>query len=341
MPPQTPGNPTGSFSAVVIRPAAPLANSLWRQPVEDTALLFSQSQEVLQSPELPLPPSSPGSLLLLPPLLPWPPSSAGAGAWEVGTRKAAGWKLILIKHRIIPSSPCAPRTALSPGITHMFGEKSFEASQSQRGTCRFGRIKIFSFFPPGWFLLLLSSLCLSLRQDFEEIDFLGPFSPSLKGTGLWGLLTDGQRPKAENCQGGEGGSGVGGAAPPVGGKRGGTLRMDSQSRGGQDPLAKKPLGKGQPFSAARTTGAQDSKSVTLQDLNVAGPFITSPLQVYICPHTGPRIESSLSLLTASTPVLAGIISLAHCRSTPSATPPPRTSLSHVIPHSPSSLQQPE
>lgn len=189
--------------------------------MEDTALLFSQSQEVLQSPELPLPPSSPGSLLLLPPLLPWPPSSAGAGAWEVGTRKAAGWKLILIKHRIIPSSPCAPRTALSPGITHMFGEKSFEASQSQRGTCRVGRIKIFSFFPPGWFLLLLSSLCLSLRQDFEETDFLGPFSPSLKGTGLWGLLTDGQRPKAENCQGGEGGSGVGGAAPPVGGKEGG------------------------------------------------------------------------------------------------------------------------
>lgn len=72
-----------------------------------------------------------------------------------------------------------------PGITHMCGEKSSETSQSQRGTCRVGRIKI-SFSPRLVFAFIIFSLCLSLRQDFEEIDFIWPFSPHLKGTGALG-----------------------------------------------------------------------------------------------------------------------------------------------------------
>jgi hypothetical protein len=46
--------------------------------------------------------------------------------------------------------------------------------------------------PPGCFLPLLwslpipLSLCLSLWEGFEELDFIWPFSPYLKGTGCWG-----------------------------------------------------------------------------------------------------------------------------------------------------------
>lgn len=47
-----------------------------------------------------------------------------------------------------------------------------------------GRIKIVSF-PRGWFLLYYLLSCLSLRRDFEGMDFMWPFSPHLKGTGCW------------------------------------------------------------------------------------------------------------------------------------------------------------
>lgn len=86
------------------------------------------------------------------------------------------------------------------GITHRFGENSSEVSQSQRGTCRVGRIKIFSFSPQAGscFYYLLSPSASHYGQDFEETDFTGLLSPDLKGRG-GRVLTADWRLEAGGC----------------------------------------------------------------------------------------------------------------------------------------------
>lgn len=142
------------------------------QQVEYT--LFIPQSQSLRSHHLPPSVLSPPPLLLPPgsSLAPKLCRAVRVGGWHWGVCRLEINSNQTQNHSIF--SPSALRPAFSPGITHLLGEKSSEASQSQRGTCKVGRIKhFFFFFPPGWFLLYyLLSLCLSLWQDFQEIDLI-------------------------------------------------------------------------------------------------------------------------------------------------------------------------
>ena len=127
----------------------------------------------------------------------WLPSSAGAGS--VGGWHQGGCRLEINSnqtqnHSIF--SLCSEDSVFYRVLLICSERNLLRLSQSQRGTCRVGRIKIFSFFPPRLALaFIIFSLCLSLRQDFEQIDFIWPFSSHLKGTGRRGCsqLTGTQR----------------------------------------------------------------------------------------------------------------------------------------------------